>query len=125
MNIEVHHIALEKESVLVRLLAPVIVPDPFKVLPSLTSNAQVPVVAIVAQAYVFDRIPRSLAGGQGPAESSSPRQTVIVGNFDPGSRGRHSSTAGHGPAERFHKENVRQDDVDSHAISILPAPTPC
>ena len=44
MNIGVRHISLEKESVLERVLAPVIIPDPLPVLPRLTSNAQVPVI---------------------------------------------------------------------------------
>ena len=47
MNIEVPHIPLEKEGVLERLLAPVIVSNPFKVLTRLTANAEVPVVAMV------------------------------------------------------------------------------
>jgi hypothetical protein len=60
VDIEVHHIALKKESVLERVLPPVIVADPFKVLSSLTSNAQVPVIAMVPQPYVLDRIPEIL-----------------------------------------------------------------
>ena len=60
MNIGVRHIPLEKESVLDRLLAPVIVPDPLEVLPSPASNAYVPVVEMVSQAYVLNRIPEVL-----------------------------------------------------------------
>jgi hypothetical protein len=60
MNIGVRHVPLEKESILERLLTPVIVPDPLPDLPSLTTNAQVPVVAIVSEADVLDRIPEVL-----------------------------------------------------------------
>jgi hypothetical protein len=59
MNIEVRHVPLEKEEVLDRC-HPLIVPDPLRGLPSLTSDVQVPVVAIAPQAYVFDRIPKVL-----------------------------------------------------------------
>jgi hypothetical protein len=64
MNIDVPHIALEKEGVLERLLAPVIVSNPFPVLTGLTSNAEVPVVTMVPEADVLNRIPEILAEGR-------------------------------------------------------------
>ena len=81
------HIPLEKESVLERLLAPVIVPDPLPVLPGLASNTQVPVVAMVPQAYILDRIPETV-----PKRGVSQKAPVLVGpavicKFDPESRG--------------------------------------
>jgi hypothetical protein len=69
MNIEVHHIPLEKEAVPERLLAPVVVPYPLPVFSNLTSNAQVPVVAMVSEAYVLDRIPKVLAEGGVPQKT--------------------------------------------------------
>jgi len=69
MNIGVRHIPLEKESVLDRLLAPVIVPDPLEVLPGPASKAYVPVVAMVPQAYVLNRIPEVLPEGGIPQKA--------------------------------------------------------
>jgi hypothetical protein len=69
MNIKVHHIPLEKEGVLERLLAPVIVSNPFPVLTGLTSNAQVPVITMVPEADVLDRIPEILAEGRVPEKA--------------------------------------------------------
>jgi hypothetical protein len=69
MNIEVRHIPLEKEGVLDRLLTPVLIPDPLKVLPNLTSNTQVPVVAVVPQPHVLDRIPEVLPEGGVPQKA--------------------------------------------------------
>jgi hypothetical protein len=69
MNIGVSHIPLEKESVLDRLLAPVIVPDPLEVLPNPASNAYVPVVEMVPQAYVLKRIPEVLPEGGVPQKA--------------------------------------------------------
>ena len=60
MKIGMHHVALEKESILERVLAPVIVPDPLPVLPGLASNTQVPVIAMVPQADILDRIPETV-----------------------------------------------------------------
>ena len=53
MNVGVHHVPLEKESVLERLQAPVIVPDPLEVLPSPGSKAYVPVIEMFPRAYVL------------------------------------------------------------------------
>ena len=72
VNIGVTHIPLQEESVLERVLAPVIVADPFKVLPGLTSNAQIPVVAMVPQPYVLGRIPEVLP------ESGVPQKTPVL-----------------------------------------------
>jgi hypothetical protein len=69
MNIGVRHIPLEEEGVLDRLLAPVIVADPLKVLPNLASEADVPVVLIVLQAYVLNRVPEVLPEGRIPQET--------------------------------------------------------
>src|SRR5262245_41893866 len=69
MNIGVRHISLEKESVLERVLAPVIIPDPLPVLPRLTSNAQVPVIAFVPEPYVLDRIPEVFPKGRVPKKT--------------------------------------------------------
>jgi hypothetical protein len=69
MNIKVHHIPLEKEGVLERLLAPVIVSDPFPVLTGLTSNAEVPVVVMIPEADVLDRIPEILTEGGVPEKA--------------------------------------------------------
>src|SRR5262249_16024479 len=60
MKIGMHHVALEEESILERVLAPVIVPDPLPILPGLASNTQVPVIAMVQQADILDRIPETL-----------------------------------------------------------------
>jgi hypothetical protein len=69
MNIGVHHIPLKKERVLERLLAPVIVPDPLEVLPNLAAEANVPVVSMVFQAYVLNRIPEVLPEGGVPQKA--------------------------------------------------------
>ena len=63
MNVDVPHIPLEKEGVLERLLAPVIVSNPFPVLTGLTSNAQVPVIAMVPEADVLGAIIRKFSPG--------------------------------------------------------------
>jgi hypothetical protein len=60
---------LEKESILDRLLTPVIVPDPLEVLPNPASNAYVPVVEMVPQAYVLKRIPEVLPEGGVPQKA--------------------------------------------------------
>jgi hypothetical protein len=69
MNIEVPHIPLEKEVVLERLLAPVLVSNPLPVLSSLAANAEVPVVSVVSEADVLDRIPEVLREGRVPEEA--------------------------------------------------------
>ena len=60
MDIDVPHVPLEKEGVLERLLAPVVVSNPLPVLTRFAANAQVPVVAMVSEADVLDGVPEIL-----------------------------------------------------------------
>jgi hypothetical protein len=60
MHIDVRHIPLEKESVLDRLLTPVIISDPLPGFSNLASNACIPVIDVVPQTYVLNRIPEVL-----------------------------------------------------------------
>ena len=69
MNIEVPHIPLEKKGILERLLAPVIVSNPFPVLTGLTADAEVPVFAMVPEADVLDGIPEILTEGGVPEKA--------------------------------------------------------
>ena len=87
MKIGMHHVALEKESILERVLAPVIVADPLPVLPGLASNTQVPVIAMVPQADILDRIPETVPKRGVPSENSSPPGPAAICKFDPESRG--------------------------------------
>jgi len=76
MNIGMRHIPLEEESVLDRLLAPVIVADPLPGFSNLASNACLPVIDVVPKPYVFDRIPKVCrrAGFRRKLQSSSDGQ---------------------------------------------------
>ena len=69
MNIEVSHIPLEKEGVLERLLAPVVVSNPFPVLTGFTANAEVPIVFMVPEADVVDGIQKVLPEGGVPKKA--------------------------------------------------------
>jgi hypothetical protein len=62
MNIDVGHVPLEKEEVL-EWCHPLIVPDPLRSFPNLTSDAQVPVVDMLPQVYVLNRIPEVFPEG--------------------------------------------------------------
>ena len=69
MDIDVRHVPLEEESVLDRLLAPVVVSNPFPVLTGLTANAEVPVFAMIPEADVLDGIPEILTEGVVPEKA--------------------------------------------------------
>jgi hypothetical protein len=69
MNIGMRHIPLEKESVLDRLLTPIIVADPLPGFSNLASNACVPVIDVVPKPDVLDRIPKVLSEGRIPQEA--------------------------------------------------------
>jgi len=69
MDIDVRHVPLEEESVLDRLLAPVVIPYPLKGFPNLASDAQVPVVPMIPEADVLDGIPEILPEGGVPEKA--------------------------------------------------------
>ena len=69
MDIDVRHVPLEEESVLDRLLAPVVVSNPFPVLTGLTANAEVPIVPMIPEADVLDGIPEILTEGGIPEKA--------------------------------------------------------
>src|SRR6266481_8844034 len=118
MNIGVRHVPLEKEGVLERLRAPLIVPDPLPDLPGLTSNAQVPVVAMVPQAYVLDPIPEVLPerGVPQPTPVLVRRHNFVIsiGDHGAGTPARTNPISADLAMGRqhFHDENEWQDRAD-------------
>jgi hypothetical protein len=72
MDIDVRHVPLEEESVLDRLLAPVVIPDSLKGFPNLASKTQVPVVPMIPEADVLDGIPEILT------ESGVPEKAPVL-----------------------------------------------
>jgi hypothetical protein len=69
VEVDVQHVPLEEESVLERLLAPVVVSNPFPVLTGLTANAEVPVVTMVPEGDVLNGIPEILTEGGVPEKA--------------------------------------------------------
>src|SRR5258707_13030837 len=104
MPIAVEHVSLEKKSVRISLVAPVIVAGLFEDLPDFASDRQIPIVR--AETCVLQRIPNVLAKARVPEETPILvfAQQAVRGDGLRGRRRRH-----HKPYSKPHKG-------DSHDI---------